>query len=212
MRLSKQQAAARLEVSTATIERKIQRGELKAEKEPHGSRYRVWVIFDDDETPEAAVATPVQAPVETLVASVLRRDETPVETGIATPLPPELAPAVEMARLQERNKALEELAGYHRQLLSDSEWRVPRDGPPAQAEQRHDRDPEQGPSPNRKMNRMTPPHRPQQRRLRKSDVAPAGGHSAGNSGAGAQAGRQVCREQVENRQINRLMKVQKGRP
>ena len=33
MRLSKQQAAARLEVSTATIERKIQRGELKAEKE-----------------------------------------------------------------------------------------------------------------------------------------------------------------------------------
>ena len=91
MRLSKQQAAARLEVSTATIERKIQRGELKAEKEPHGSRYRVWVIFDDDETPEAAVVTPV--------------------------------PAVEMARLQERNKALEELAGYHRQLLSDSEWR-----------------------------------------------------------------------------------------
>ena len=108
MRLSKQQAAARLEVSTATIERKIQRGELKAEKEPHGSRYRVWVIFDDDEAPEAAVATPVQAPVE---------------TGVATPLPPELAPAVEMARLQERNKALEELAGYHRQLLSDSEWR-----------------------------------------------------------------------------------------
>ena len=119
MRLSKQQAAARLEVSTATIERKIQRGELKAEKSPHGSRYRVWVIFDDDETVEAAVATPV----ETHVASVLRRDETPVEAGVATLLPPELAPAVEMARLQERNKALEELADYHRQLLSDSEWR-----------------------------------------------------------------------------------------
>ena len=142
MRLSKQQAAARLEVSTATIERKIQRGELKAEKEPHGSRYRVWVIFDDDETVEAAVATPVETSVETPVASVLRRDkplvetsvETPVasvlrrdkpvvETGVAIPLPPELAPAVEMARLQERNKALEELADYHRQLLSDSEWR-----------------------------------------------------------------------------------------
>ena len=142
MRLSKQQAAARLEVSTATIERKIQRGELKAEKEPHGSRYRVWVIFDDDETVEAAVATRVETSVETPVASVLRRDkplvetsvETPVasvlrrnkplvETGVAIPLPPELAPAVEMARLQERNKALEELADYHRQLLSDSEWR-----------------------------------------------------------------------------------------
>ena len=123
MRLSKQQAAARLEVSTATIERKIQRGELEAEKEPHGSRYRVWVIFDDDETVEAAVATPEETAVETPVASVLRCDETPVETGVATPLPPELAPAVEMARLQERNKALEELADYHRQLLSDSEWR-----------------------------------------------------------------------------------------
>ena len=122
MRLSKQQAAARLEVSTATIERKIQRGELEAEKEPHGSRYRVWVIFDD-ETPEAAVATHAQASVETPVASVLRRDEIPVETGVAPPLPPELAPAVEMARLQERNRALEELADYHRQLLSDSEWR-----------------------------------------------------------------------------------------
>jgi excisionase family DNA binding protein len=119
MRLSKQQAAARLEVSTATIERKIQRGELKAEKEPHGSRYRVWVIFDDDETVEAAVATPVETPVATL----LRRDEPSVETSVATPLPPEVAPAVEMARLQERNKALEELADYHRQLLSDSEWR-----------------------------------------------------------------------------------------
>ena len=123
MRLSKQQAAAKLEVSTATIERKIQRGELKAEKEPHGSRYRVWVIFDDDKTVEADVATPAEIAVETPVESVLRRDEPLVETGVATPLSPELATAVEMARLQERNKALEELADYHRQLLSDSEWR-----------------------------------------------------------------------------------------
>ena len=37
MRLSKQQAAARLEVSTATIERKIQRGELEAERNPTGA-------------------------------------------------------------------------------------------------------------------------------------------------------------------------------
>ena len=123
MRRSKQQAAARLEVSTATIERKIQRGELKAEKEPHGSRYRVWVIFDGDETVEAAGATPVETSVEPPVASVLRRDEPLVETGVATSLSSELASAVEMARLQERNKALEELADYHRQLLSDSEWR-----------------------------------------------------------------------------------------
>ena len=145
MRLSKQQVAARLEVSTATIERKIQRGELKAEKEPHGSRYRVWVIFDDDETVEAAVATPVETSVEIPVASVLRRDKSLVETGVATPLPPEIAPAVEMARLQERNKALEELARLPPPAAERLRVAVPRDDPPAQAEQRHNRDPEQGP-------------------------------------------------------------------
>ena len=59
--------------------------------------------------------------------------------------PPSWAPAVEMARLQERNKALEELADYHRQLLSDSEWRFQEMVNPVQEEQRHDRDPEQGP-------------------------------------------------------------------
>ena len=142
MRLSKQQAAARLEVSTATIERKIQRGELKSEKEPHGSRYRVWVIFDDDETAETPVATPVETPV----ATVLRRDEPSVETGVATPLPPEVAPAAEMARLQERNKALEELADYHRQLLSDSEWRFQEMVHQLKQSNETIGDPEQGPS------------------------------------------------------------------
>ena len=63
MRLSKQEAAALLRVSTATIERKIQRGELQAEKEPQGTRYRVWVIFDDDCLVDAAVEAPVEAPL-----------------------------------------------------------------------------------------------------------------------------------------------------
>ena len=185
MRLSKQQAAARLEVSTATIERKIQRGELEAEKEPHGSRYRVWVIFDDDETVEAAVATPAETSVETPVASVLRRDEPLVETGVATPLPSELAPAVEMARLQERNKALEELADYHRQLLSDSEWRFQE--MVHQLKQSNDTIATLSRAlPEPKDESDDTAHRPQQRRQRKSNVAPAGGHSAGNSGAGAQ--------------------------
>ena len=122
MRLSKQEAAAWLRVSTATIERKIQRGELQAEKEPHGTRYRVWVIFDDDCLVDATVEAPVEAP--------LRRDATPVETVASTPATPEIAAAVEMARIQEqlkhaedRSKGLEQLAEYHKKLLTDSEWR-----------------------------------------------------------------------------------------
>ena len=122
MHLSKQEAAARLGVSTATIERKIQRGELQAEKEPHGSRYRVWVIFDDEPDVETAVESPVAIPIS--------HDAAPVETGAATPSPEEIAAYVEMAKLQEQKKnaedraqSLEELTEYHKKLLTDSEWR-----------------------------------------------------------------------------------------
>ena len=92
----------------------------------------------------------------------MRRNKPLVETGVAIPLPPELAPAVEMARLQERNKALEELADYHRQLLSDSEWRFQE--MIHQLKQSNDTIATLSRAlPEPKMNRMTPPHRPQQR-------------------------------------------------
>ena len=48
-RLTKDQAAARLGVSTKTIDRKIARGELKSEREP-GGRRRVMVLLDIDES------------------------------------------------------------------------------------------------------------------------------------------------------------------
>ena len=38
MRLSKLEAAMRLGVSPSTVDRMIQRGQLEAEKEPHGTR------------------------------------------------------------------------------------------------------------------------------------------------------------------------------
>ena len=47
-RLTKDQAAARLSVSTKTIDRKIARGDLKSEREP-GGRRRVMVLLDTDE-------------------------------------------------------------------------------------------------------------------------------------------------------------------
>ena len=126
MRLSKQEAAARLGVSTASIERRIQRGQLQAEKEAQGTRYRVWVILEDETTLETDVATPAETGVET----ESRQDQTPVATPVATPPPAELDAYIEMARLQEQLKSaqqrassLEELADYHKQALTDSEWR-----------------------------------------------------------------------------------------
>ena len=55
-RLSRHEAAARLQVSEATIDRMIKRGELATEKEPQGSRYKVWVLMGDD-TEDPSVST-----------------------------------------------------------------------------------------------------------------------------------------------------------
>ena len=46
-RLSRHEAAARLQVSEATIDRMIKRGELATEKESQGSRYKVWVVMSE---------------------------------------------------------------------------------------------------------------------------------------------------------------------
>ena len=47
-RLTRQQAAIRLQVSESTIDRMIRRGQLVTEKESHGGRYTVWVLIDDN--------------------------------------------------------------------------------------------------------------------------------------------------------------------
>ena len=48
-KLTKMEAAARLDVSQSTIDRMIQKGELQIEKEPHGSRHRIWVLMDGED-------------------------------------------------------------------------------------------------------------------------------------------------------------------
>ena len=117
-----------------------------------------------------------------------------------------------MARLQERNKALEELADYHRQLLSDSEWRF----------QEMINQLRQSNDTIATLSRALPEPKDES-----DDTASLGRSSAGRDKAtspplvairpeiaerGAQARRQICGEQVENRQSDRLMKMQKGRP
>ena len=114
-RLSKMEAATRLEVSASTIDRMIQKGELQVEKEPHGTRHRIWVVLDDEVTDES-----VNSPRE---ASEPSPDDSPDASGEEMSDWSDASDEVDLAVLRERVKNLEELADYHRELLKDSEWR-----------------------------------------------------------------------------------------
>ena len=114
-RLSKMEAAARLDVSASTIDRMIQKGELQTEKEPHGTRHRIWVVMNDEETDKS-----VNSPRE---ASDPSPDDSPDASGEEMSDWSDASGEVEVAVLRERVKNLEELADYHRELLRDSEWR-----------------------------------------------------------------------------------------
>ena len=118
MRFSKLDAAARLGVSPSTVDRMIQRGELEAEKEHHGTRYKIWVIFDDKSADESLD--------ESLDEAVRNTDESPdsPEPRVDEAAPRELAGLRERVKYaEERARNLEGLADYHKQLLADSEWR-----------------------------------------------------------------------------------------
>ena len=114
-KLTKMEAAARLDVSQSTIDRMIQKGELQIEKEPHGSRHRIWVLMngeDADASADMSVDVSGNSPEDSHDAST---DEMP-DTA-------DMSEAIELAVLRERVKNLEELANYHREQLRDSEWR-----------------------------------------------------------------------------------------
>ena len=115
LRLSKMEAATRLDVSASTIDRMIQRGELQVEREPHGSRHRIWVLVDGEEAEGSDKSSGESSEVSTKGA---------VDTsGGITSDEGDVSVEVELAVLKERVKSLEELADYHRGLLKDSEWR-----------------------------------------------------------------------------------------
>ena len=122
MRLSKLDAAARLGVSPSTIDRMIRRGELKADNEPHGTRYKVWVLFDDesdDESPDQSSEGAVSNHAQSTDLPGDLSNPHPDESGLE-----ELTSLRERAKYaEERAQSLEELADYHKQLLADSEWR-----------------------------------------------------------------------------------------
>ena len=116
-RVTRQEAATRLHVSEATIDRMVKRGDLHTEHEPQGSRYRVWVLLDED-----PVATPANNGVHTGDETVDMTADTP-ETSEDTGANRVYTNGDALAILRNENDQLRELADYRDKLLKDSEWR-----------------------------------------------------------------------------------------
>ena len=116
-RVTRQEAATHLHVSEATVDRMIRRGDLPTEKEPQGSRYRVWVLLDED-TVTIPADNGVYPGDETADNSVDNADGSNY-----TGAPTVYSNGDELKVLRDDNERLRELASYRKQLLDDSEWR-----------------------------------------------------------------------------------------
>ena len=106
VRVTRKQAAARLNVSKSTLDRMIKKGELDTETEQHGHRHTVWVLMDDvvediseDFTGDTNDHTPESS------------EHTGGDTG------------AENLALQAEVKGLRELVDLYRERLTDADWR-----------------------------------------------------------------------------------------
>ena len=106
VKVTRNEAAARLKVSKSTLDRMIKRGELTTETEQHGQRHTVWVLMDDE--------------IE---------DIAEVSTGNTNGHFPEVSEHIgdetraENLALQAEAKGLRELVDLYRERLTDSDWR-----------------------------------------------------------------------------------------
>ena len=64
VRVTRNEAAAKLNISKSTLDRMIKRGELITETERHGHRHTVWVLLDDD-VEDISEVTPLGTPMVT---------------------------------------------------------------------------------------------------------------------------------------------------
>ena len=120
-KLSRHEAAARLQVSEATIDRMIKRGELATEKETQGSRYKVWVLMGDD-TEDSSVSTGDQ----TVLHPADKSTETGLYTTDKTAVPSEASVYTngsEVVALSTERDGLRELVTYLQGQLKDADWR-----------------------------------------------------------------------------------------
>ena len=106
VKVSRNEAAARLKVSKSTLDRMIKRGELTTETEQHGHRHTVWVLMDEDIEDTAEVSTG---------NTNGHFPEASEHTGDDT--------AAENLALQAEVKGLRELVDLYRERLTDADWR-----------------------------------------------------------------------------------------
>ena len=106
VKVTRNEAAARLKVSKSTLDRMIKRGELTTETEQHGQRHTVWILIDDE--------------IEDI-------DE--VSTGNTNGHFPEVSEHIgdnikaENLALQVEVNGLREMVDLYRERLTDSDWR-----------------------------------------------------------------------------------------
>ena len=106
VRVTRKEAAAKLDVSKSTLDRMIKRGELTTEMEQHGLRHTVWVLMDDvvENTYEDSTGnTNGHLPASS--------ENTEGDTG------------TENLALQAEVKGLRELVDLYRERLIDADWR-----------------------------------------------------------------------------------------
>ena len=61
-RVTRLEASRLLKISPSTVDRRIERGELVIEKEPHGSRNRTWVVLEDAIPEDPGESSPDHSP------------------------------------------------------------------------------------------------------------------------------------------------------
>ena len=106
IRVTRNEAAARLRVSKSTLDRMIKKGELETETEQHGHRHTVWVLMDDateDISDDSTGNTNGHLPAPS--------EHTGGDTG------------AENIALQTEVKGLRELVDLYRERLTDADWR-----------------------------------------------------------------------------------------
>ena len=99
VRVTRNEAAARLGISKSTLDRVIKRGELTTETEQHGRRHTVWVLMDDvSENPSGVTS-----------------EDSGKHIGGDT--------GAENLALQAEVLGLRELVDLYRERMADADWR-----------------------------------------------------------------------------------------
>ena len=106
VRVTRKEAADKLNVSKSTLDRMIKKGELETETEQHGHRHTVWVLMDEDIEDTSEVSTG-NTNGHFLEASEHTEDDTGAEN----------------LALQTEVKGLRELVDLYRERLTDADWR-----------------------------------------------------------------------------------------